>query len=50
MRVLIDRKDFLGIEELVEEHNIRDDLKELILDFPNYSVQQMLLTGWKSIL
>jgi len=32
--VLIDRKDFLGIEELVEEHNIRDDLKELILDFP----------------
>lgn len=34
MRVLIDRKDFLGIEELVEEHNIRDDLKELILDFP----------------
>jgi len=50
MRVLIDRKDFLGIEELVEEHNIRDDLKELILDFLNYSVQQMLLTGWKSIL
>lgn len=34
MRVLIDRKDFLGIEELVEEHNIRDDLKELILDLP----------------
>jgi ATP phosphoribosyltransferase regulatory subunit len=34
MRVLIDRKDFLGIEELVKEHNIRDDLKELILDLP----------------
>lgn len=34
MRVLIDRKDFLGIEELVKEHNIRGDLKELILDLP----------------
>ena len=32
--MLIDRKDFLGIEELVKEHNIRDDLKELILDLP----------------
>lgn len=34
MRVLIDRKDFLGIEELVKEHSIRDDLKELILNLP----------------
>jgi len=34
MRVLIDRKDFLGIEELVKEHKIRDDLKELILSLP----------------
>ena len=34
MRVLIDRKDFLGIEELVKAHNIRDDLKELIFSMP----------------
>lgn len=34
MRVLIDRKDFLGIEELVKAHNIREDLKELIFNLP----------------
>jgi len=34
MRVLIDRKDFLGVEELVKGQNIRDDLKELILSLP----------------
>lgn len=34
VRVLIDKKDFLGIEELVNEHNIRNDLKELIFSLP----------------
>lgn len=34
MRELIDRKDFLAIEELVKNHNIRDDLKELIFSLP----------------
>ena len=34
MRVLIDKKDFLGIEELVKKHNIKDGLKDLILDLP----------------
>jgi len=34
MRVLIDRKDFLGIEELVDGHDIPNALKELILELP----------------
>ncbi len=34
MRVLIDKKDFIGIEELVEKYNISSDLKSLILDLP----------------
>jgi len=34
MRVLIDKKDFIGIEELVEKYNISTDLKNLILDLP----------------
>ncbi|MCX7923689.1 MAG: ATP phosphoribosyltransferase regulatory subunit [Clostridia bacterium] len=34
MRVLIDSKDYLGIEELVKSHNIADNLKELILSLP----------------
>ncbi len=34
MRILIDRKDFLGVEELVKRQNIGDELKELILSLP----------------
>lgn len=34
MRVLIDKKDFLGIEELVGKHRIRGELKDLILGLP----------------
>lgn len=34
MRVLIDRKDFVAIEELVEKHNIKNHLKELIFSLP----------------
>jgi ATP phosphoribosyltransferase regulatory subunit len=34
MRVLIDRKDFLGIEELVKKHNIKEHLKEIIFSLP----------------
>jgi ATP phosphoribosyltransferase regulatory subunit len=34
MRALIDSKDYLGIEELVRSHDIREDLKELILSLP----------------
>lgn len=33
-RVLIDKKDFLGIEELVEEQGIEGGLKELVLGLP----------------
>lgn len=34
MRVLIDKKDFLGVEELVKAQDIRDELKDLILSLP----------------
>lgn len=34
MRILIDHKDFLGIEELVKGYSIREELKELILSLP----------------
>ncbi|MDQ2087687.1 ATP phosphoribosyltransferase regulatory subunit [Herbivorax sp. ANBcel31] len=34
MRVLIDRKDFLGVEELVKKHSIKEELKELIFSLP----------------
>lgn len=34
IRILIDRKDFIGIEEIVEGHDINRDLKELILGLP----------------
>lgn len=34
MRILIDRKDFLGVEELVKGQDIREDLKELIFSLP----------------
>ncbi|MGI6777988.1 MAG: ATP phosphoribosyltransferase regulatory subunit [Acetivibrionales bacterium] len=35
IRVLIDKKDFIGIEEIVEGHDISNDLKELILGIPH---------------
>jgi len=34
MRVLIDKKDFLAIEELVDGKNIKDELKQLIFSLP----------------
>lgn len=34
IRILIDRKDYLSVEELVNTHNIRGDLKELVLSLP----------------
>ncbi|HOV25598.1 MAG TPA: ATP phosphoribosyltransferase regulatory subunit [Pseudobacteroides sp.] len=34
MRVLIDRKDFLGVEELVKGQDIKEELKELIFSLP----------------
>lgn len=34
MRALIDRKDYLAVEELVKAHNIREDLKKLVLSLP----------------
>lgn len=34
MRILIDRKDFLGIEEIVKGYNIPGELKELIFNLP----------------
>jgi ATP phosphoribosyltransferase regulatory subunit len=34
VRILIDKKDFLGIEELVKKHDISSGLKDLILKLP----------------
>jgi len=34
IRILIDRKDFPGVEEIVERHSIKKELKELILGLP----------------
>jgi len=34
IRILIESKDFIGIEEIVEEHDISKDLKNLILGIP----------------
>jgi len=34
VRSLIDRKDFVGVEEVVGRHNIPEHLKSLILDLP----------------
>ena len=34
IRVLIDSKDYLGVEELVNSHDIKKDLKDLILSLP----------------
>lgn len=36
VRELIDRKDFVGVEQMVNRHNIPSDLKELILNLPRY--------------
>ena len=36
VRTLIDRKDFVGVEKLISNHNIRDELRKLILDLPRY--------------
>ena len=36
MRMLIDRKDFIGIEEIVGRCDISSDIKKLILDIPVY--------------
>jgi ATP phosphoribosyltransferase regulatory subunit len=36
IRVLIDRKDYLAVEELVEKYGISEDLKRLILELPRY--------------
>lgn len=34
LRALIDKKDYLGIEELVNSYDIKSELKELILELP----------------
>lgn len=36
VRELIDTKDFVGVEQLVNRHPIPSDLKELILNLPRY--------------
>ncbi|MBP7176622.1 MAG: ATP phosphoribosyltransferase regulatory subunit [Thermoclostridium sp.] len=36
IRELIDTKDFVGVEQLVNRHAIPQDLKELILNLPRY--------------
>lgn len=36
IRELIDRKDFVGVEQLVNRHAIPQELKELILNLPRY--------------
>lgn len=35
MRLLIDRKDYVGVEALLQEFELREDLKQLILDLPS---------------
>ena len=34
LRMMIDRKDYVGVEELLNECEIRSDLKKLIIDLP----------------
>jgi ATP phosphoribosyltransferase regulatory subunit len=36
IRVLIDRKDYLGLEETLDELDMQQDLKDQILDIPSY--------------
>ncbi|NLX77098.1 MAG: ATP phosphoribosyltransferase regulatory subunit [Clostridiaceae bacterium] len=36
VRELIDKKDFVGVEQLVNRHSIDSELKELILNLPRY--------------
>lgn len=36
IRQLIDKKDFVGVEQLVDSHDISGELKELILNLPGY--------------
>ena len=36
IRELIDTKDFVGVEQLVNSHSIPEELKELILNLPRY--------------
>lgn len=36
IRELIDKKDFVGVEQLVNSHSIPQELKELILNLPGY--------------
>lgn len=34
LKVMIDRKDYVGVEELLDKCDIREDLKKLIIDLP----------------
>lgn len=36
IRELIDRKDFVGVEQLVNSHSIQPEVKELVLNLPGY--------------
>lgn len=44
MRLLIDRKDFIGIEDIVNKCNISHDLKKLMLELPRLLALMRLLT------
>lgn len=36
IRSLIDKKDMLGVEQILKKHEIGDDLKEIILNLPSF--------------
>lgn len=47
IRELIDTKDFVGVEQLVNRHPIAPDLKELILNLPRYFGSKELIDDLK---
>lgn len=45
VRELIDRKDFVAVEQVIGTHKVRGDLKELILDLPRLFGSKDILAG-----
>ena len=47
MRLLIDRKDFIGMEDIINKCDVSPNLKELVLDLPQLLVLLRLLIELK---
>lgn len=45
VRELIDRKDFVAVEQVIGRHNVSDELKALILDLPGLFGSKDILAG-----